>query len=397
MIDDGGIHLSEFQSRVQKCLSEMQMKKLDLMFVYGDSNNSGNLTYLTNFRPIGVDVPGGTGHNAIFLLAKDGSATLINDRTWFLDWVKEESWVPDIRADDQGDALGLSFEFLRKKKFLKGRIEADTRFMPAPVYRSFMANFARFEIDEQSRIVGNMRAVKSPKEIELISKSLEILGKANDAALGMAREGVSEADLAHEVRRVVMKEGADYLNSVFVHGGRRSTIALSSPTYTNYRMKKGDMVLVSAFCSYKKYYAGLDRNFVIGEASERQKKLAEIELKTLEESIRIAKPGRLASDFLNHLYEGFAEPLLKEAGFKDYNLQGYIGHGTGVCSAEAPVLWKLDNSPLKPGTVIHIEPGMYSKDPKIGGLRTADTILITEEGSKNLTNYPRRIGTLAQV
>ena len=395
MVENGGISLSEFQSRIKKCLAEMQLKKLDLMFVYGDSNNSGNLTYLTNFRPIGVDVPAGTGHNAIFLLEKDGSATLINDRIWYLDWVKEETWVTDILADDQGDALGLSFDYLRKKKLLKGHIEADTRFMPAPVYKAFMNNFSQYNVDEQSRIVGNMRMIKSPKEVELISKCLEILGRANNAALELAKEGVSEADIAHEVRRVVMKEGADYLNSVFVHGGRRSTIALSSPTYTNYRMKKGDMILVSAFASYKKYYAGLDRNFVIGEPSERQKKLAEIELKTLEESIRIAKPGRLSSDFLKHLYEGFAEPLLKEAGFKDYNLQGYIGHGTGVCSAESPVLWKLDNTPLQPGMVIHIEPGIYCKDPKIGGLRTADTILITDKGSKDLTNYPRRIGTLA--
>ena len=395
MVENGGINFSEFQLRIKKCLSEMQLKKMDLMFVYGDSANAGNLTYLTNFRPIGVDVPAGTGHNAIFLLEKDGSATLINDRIWYLDWVKEETWVTDILADDQGDALGLSFDYLRKKKFLKGRVEADTRFMPAPVYKAFMKNFSAFEIDEQSKIVGNMRAIKSPKEVELISKCLEILGRANDAALAVAKEGVSEADIAHEVRRVVMKEGADYLNSVFVHGGRRSTIALSSPTYTNYRLKKGDMVLVSAFAAYKKYYAGLDRNFVIGQPSERQKKLAEIELKTLEESIKIAKPGRLSSDFLTYLYEEFAEPLLKRAGFTDYNLQGYIGHGTGVCSAEGPVLWKLDNTPLQPGMVIHIEPGIYCKDPQIGGLRTADTILITEEGSKNLTNYPRRIGTLA--
>ena len=145
MVENGGINLAEFQARIKKCLSEMQLKHLDLMFIYGDSTNAGNLTYLTNFRPIGVDVPAGTGHNAIFLLEKDGSATLINDRIWYLDWVREETWVTDILADDQGDALGLSFDYLRKKKFLKGRIEADTRFMPAPVYKAFIG-LVRFEI-----------------------------------------------------------------------------------------------------------------------------------------------------------------------------------------------------------------------------------------------------------
>ena len=395
MIDDGGITLSEFQGRVKKCLSEMQSRKLDLMFVYGDSNNSGNLIYMTNYRPIGVDVPGGTGHNAVFLLFRDGSAALITDRMWYLDWVKEESWVTDIHPDDQGDTLGRAFDFLRKKKFIKGRIEMDTASMPAPVFQAVMSHFSECEIDQKSRIVANLRMIKSPKEVELITKCVRILGKANDAGVAAGKEGATEADVAHEVRRVVMQEGADLLNSVFVTGGRRSTIALTSPTYTNYRFKKGDMVLISAFAAYKKYYAGLDRNFVIGEPSAKQRKLAEIELKTLEESIRIAKPGRLASDFLNHLYEGFAVPLLKEAGFTDYNLQGYIGHQTGLCSGEPPVLWKLDHTPLRPGMVFHIEPGMYAKDPAIGGLRTAETILITETGAEDVTGYPKRVGSLA--
>jgi Xaa-Pro aminopeptidase len=250
-------------------------------------------------------------------------------------------------------------------------------------------------MDEEIRIVSKLREIKSKKEIDLLSKSLNILGKAQDVGFSMLKEGVREIDIALEIRRIIMEDGGDFARALFVDAGRRSTIALASPMATNYRLRRGDMVLVSTFCTYKKYTAGLDRNWVVGEASEKQKKLAEIELKTLERSIRLVKPGTRACDFMKSVYTDFAEPMLKEAGLTDYNIQGYIGHGSGIQSKESPMLWKKDSTVLRPGMVIHIEPGIYSKDPKIGGIRTADTVVVTESGCKNITRYPRRIGTLA--
>jgi Xaa-Pro aminopeptidase len=395
MIEDGGITREEFQERIKKTLTEMEKKKIDLLFVYGDSARPDNLIYLSNCRPIGTDLPGNCGYNAVFLLTKDGESTLVLDREWFADWVREESWVENILADDQGDTLGLSFAYLRDKKLLSGRIEADTSVMTAEVYKKFMRMFKGCQIDEESRIVARLREIKSEKEIELIERGLEILGKAQDAGLATAKEGVSEVGVSLEIRRVIMAEGADFPRALFVDSERRSTIPLASPMSTNRKLRNGDMVSVSTFCTYKKYSPGLDRNWVVGEPSKRQRKLAQIELKTLEEGIRRIKPGIKACDLLTPIYQDFTIPLMQEAGFKDFNIQGYVGHGTGIQTKETPFLWKLDSTVLRPGMVIHFEPGIYAKDPSIGGIRTADTILVTETGCKNLTKYPRRVGSLA--
>jgi hypothetical protein len=53
------------------------------------------------------------------------------DRDWYVDWAKEESWVPNVVADNQGDTLGLSFEILRRKKLSKVGLEDDTDLMLA--------------------------------------------------------------------------------------------------------------------------------------------------------------------------------------------------------------------------------------------------------------------------
>ena len=47
---------------------------------------------------------------------------------------------------------------------------------------------------------------------------------------------------------------------------------------------------------------------------------------------------------------------------------------------------------LEPGMVFTIEPGLY--DPKIGGFRHSDTVLVTESGMDVLTSYPSDIESL---
>ena len=394
-MDEGGITRSEFEGRISKCLAEMEAEKIDVLYVYGDGTRPENLVYLTNCRPVGNDKPAYSGYNAVFLLTRSGEATLVIDREWYMDWVREDSWVEDIVADSQGDTLGLSYEILKKRKLIGGKMGVEVTPMPTPFYLRFKKVFGQSKMDEACQIVSRLRQTKSKKEIELISKGLEILGKAHDAVLLLAREGIREIDLQQEARRVILDEGVEYPAAAFIDSARRSTIPLANPMATPYRLKRGDMVLVSIFCAYKKYYSGMDRCCVVGEASEKQRTLADIELKVLERAISLVKPGVKASEFMKPVYTDFAEPLLKEAGFENYNTQGYVGHGTGLMSVESPILWKLDPVVLKPGMVIDMEPGIYSKDPGIGGIRTADFVVVTETGCEVLTKYPRRIGSLA--
>lgn len=395
MIENGGVTEQEFRERVQRCIERMEESNIDLLIAYGDAAHPDNLIYLANYTPICMDMPGYGGYNGLFVLTRKGEATLIIDRDWQVPFAREWSWVEEILYGVQGDILGVLGELIRKRGWKGHRVELDSTFIPARFYRSMMEVLKENPVEEKSRIVAGLREIKSPKEVELMSRGLEILAKAHEGALAVARENISEIDVAMEIRRIIMAEGADFATAMFVDAGRRSTIPLANPMNSPYKLRKGDMVLVSIFCVYRNYNAGMDRAWVVGEPSPMQRRLAEIELKTHEKAVSLVRPGARTTDFMGPVYHDYAEPMLREAGITEYNINGYVGHGVGVKVYEPPVLWRLEDNVLEPGMVIDVEPGIYARDPKIGGLRTSSIVLVTEDGCRALETYPKRIGSLA--
>jgi len=64
----------------------------------------------------------------------------------------------------------------------------------------------------------------------------------------------------------------------------------------------------------------------------------------------------------------------------------------GLRNHEAPFLDVGDHTPVEPGMVFTIEPGLYASDA--GGFRHSDTVVVTEDGIDVLTSYPSDIESL---
>jgi Xaa-Pro aminopeptidase len=74
------------------------------------------------------------------------------------------------------------------------------------------------------------------------------------------------------------------------------------------------------------------------------------------------------------------------------NLRHHVGHSIGLEGHEAPFLDRGEEAVLEPGMVFTVEPGVYFGE--LGGFRHSDTVVVTEEGCRVMTGYPRELKDL---
>lgn len=93
------------------------------------------------------------------------------------------------------------------------------------------------------------------------------------------------------------------------------------------------------------------------------------------------KPGVKASDVDRAVVR-----TAKELGVAEHLLH-HSGHGLGLESHEVPFLDVGDETVLRPGMVVTVEPGIYING--LGGFRHSDTVVIHEDYIEVITYYPR--------
>lgn len=125
---------------------------------------------------------------------------------------------------------------------------------------------------------------------------------------------------------------------------------------------------------------------IVGEPSEKQKKYFEIMVNSQDAALETFKPGIKCSEV-----DKAANRVLKEAGCSEY-MRHHTGHGLGMEGHEPPFLDLGSDVTMRPGMVFSCEPGIYI--PGFAGFRHSDTVLITEDGSEQITYYPRDLESM---
>ena len=137
-----------------------------------------------------------------------------------------------------------------------------------------------------------------------------------------------------------------------------------------------------------RYFADMSRTVVLGTASPELKRLYCIVKDAQEDAIGKIKDG---ADGMK-IHQGICARFEK-AGYKtglvNGRMQGYFhgtGHGVGLDIHEAPRISRT-GSLLQEGHVVTVEPGLYY--PGLGAVRIEDMVLVTKDGCRNLTNFPK--------
>ncbi len=224
---------------------------------------------------------------------------------------------------------------------------------------------------------------KESSEITAISEAAAIGDRSHKQLLPQLYYGISEYDVAQILEEICRKEGSEGPSfETIVLFGKRSALPHGKPSKEVF-LEKGDFILTDFGCTVNGFCSDMTRTVVAGEASESQKEIYNTVLQAQRLGCDILEPDKTAFEIDKRVRD-----IIEEAGFGELFGHG-TGHGVGRRIHERPALNKKDNTILKSGMVVTVEPGIYDKE--IGGVRIEDLLLITEEGAKSLTTSDREL------
>lgn len=268
-----------------------------------------------------------------------------------------------------------------------------------------------------SKPIERMRLRKSPAEIALIQKAINITKEAHHKAMKFSSQVDFEYELQAEIEYVFKKNAAlsDAYASIVASANAANTLHYIS---NDKPLGKGDLILIDAGCEYDYYASDITRTIpVSGKFSEAQKELYKMILDVELSIIKMIKPNikrsklqkksekLLCAGMVNlGILKGNVKKLLKKQKHKKYYPHG-IGHWMGIdVHDQAP--YKDENSNellLQSGMIMTIEPGIYIDENDVTvpkkyrgiGIRIEDDILVTEKGHENLSQSIAK--TIAEI
>ena len=137
-----------------------------------------------------------------------------------------------------------------------------------------------------------------------------------------------------------------------------------------------------------RYFADMSRTVIRGKVSAELKRLYGAVKDAQEDAIDKIKDGVDGMKIHQGICARFEKAGYK-TGLVNGRMQGYFhgtGHGVGLDIHEAPRISRT-GSLLQEGHVVTVEPGLYY--PGLGAVRIEDMVLVTKDGCRNLTNFPK--------
>jgi Xaa-Pro aminopeptidase len=299
----------------------------------------------------------------------------------------EGGWTEQIRIGTDFPALiGQTLREAGAERATVGLVGEDVA--SALLFREIKQQLlaARWVICDD--LVMGIRAQKSAYEIACLRRGSQMADRVGERLRGYLQPGLREVDVTAFITRELLLEGAEKAKATCQSGVERSGEPLAYPVASDRVLQSGDMVHMEINGQADGYLIDICRSTVIGPPIPEQRKLLSLCLEMLEACVEATKPGIPAA----HLSE-IAGRIAARDGMEGYftlDFGGpgtYLGHGIGVAIDEPPVLGLGDQTPLLPGMLLTIEPGLY-RTP-VGGCRIEDEVLVTETGAEVLTQLAR--------
>jgi len=305
------------------------------------------------------------------------------DKVMFFDFKND---VRDTR--DEGDLYDLIGQFKLKAGY------------PDPTNPSLSVEPQKENLDTKSLdgFMRDLRGVKTPEELVLLRKAVNISAIGQVEVMKAIRPGMSEREIQGIHEFVFKKYEAEYEGYPSIVGAGHNGCILHY--IENYKpdISNDELILMDLGAEYHGYTADVTRTIpVSGKFSPEQKAIYDLVYNAQEAALQATKPGasfrELGIIARNIINEGLAElGIIDSVGQRHMYYPHGLSHHIGL-----DVHDKGQYGKLMPNMVFTIEPGIYIPEGsrcdkkwwKIA-VRIEDDVLVTKDGFELLSNLAPR-------
>ena len=227
-------------------------------------------------------------------------------------------------------------------------------------------------------VTAGCRGRKDAHEVALMRHASAVTLKAYEAVYRALEDGMTQARVAELVAIAHTRLG--YSGGAGVQVGEAS--ALPHGSAVPQVIREGTVLLIDGGCAVEGYRSDISRTTVLGEPTQRQIDIWNLELEAQNAGFAAAQVGVPCEEV-----DAAARKVIVDAGFgPDYKIPGLphrTGHGIGLDGHEWTNFVKGNTTPLAPGMCFSDEPmvAIYGEF----GIRLEDCLYMTEQGPRFFT------------
>jgi Xaa-Pro aminopeptidase len=193
--------------------------------------------------------------------------------------------------------------------------------------------------------------------------------------------------LRFAIESAIMAEGGQAGGTTIVAGGDQ---ACDPHERGAGPLRPGELIIFDIFPRVVKtgYFGDMTRTYLRGRAGDAQRKLVATVRDAQLAALKVIRTGVAGRDVHQRVVDVFAAAGYETRRTKTGSVGFFhgTGHGVGLAIHEAPRLGGTVSGPLKKGTVVTVEPGLYY--PGIGGCRIEDVVQVTDRAPRMLSRHP---------
>ncbi len=385
---------AEWKARIDRARELMREENIDLLMLWSRQN----CQYFASFTSIHWHLP--SIQTMVALIPVEGEPVIVTGE--FFRWtVEAQSWIRDIRTQADVHQVKSEREFpkevaatAREMGFEKANIALEMgplghTWIPRPLndIRTLMDELPDANFVDGDKVIWGCRQIKSPLEIERLTKAASIHRTAIASVVANYRPGMTEKDIGKIFLLTAYENDADWvLPGHIMCGYEREGMWDTGYHFDGVTVNPGECLSMDMILRYRGYWADMGRMIMAGPAPEGFKRGWDTVCRAWDAGAAAAKPGVRAMDVWKAVND-----VVEDGGMMGFEM---YGHGIGMDVQEPPVLGCTDETVLQPGMTFEQEAigmvGMrkYGGD---GGFQYENMLIITDDGCSTVMGLPRDV------